>query len=134
MYTDLTNKLNTGIKSRFTGFDSAREIKAAAEQETKVSWVGSALKFVTRAFDRVGTFPAVDDSLFGLNAYVAGDLNEGEMAGDARRIARKGLTGADPEAKAYGHYDYFDFLADHGSLGAIAAVPASSVEVPRVAA
>jgi len=135
MYTDLTNKLNTGIKSRFTGFGSTNEIKnAAAAHETKVTWVGSAKSFLTRAIDRLGVYPAIDDSLFGLHAYLAGDFRPGEMAQDARRIARKGVTGADPEAKAYLHYDYFDFLADHGSLDAVAAVPASPVAAPRVAA
>ena len=122
MYTDLTNKMHTGFKSRFTGFDSAKGTKATAEQGTKVSWVGSALKFLTRAFDRVGTYPAVEDSLFGLNAYLAGDLNEAEMAGNARRVALEAPKGADPRAKAYGHYDYFDMLADHGYMQTATAV------------
>ena len=135
MYTDLTNKLNTGIKSRFTGFGSVNEMnRTAAAQETKATWVGSAKSFLTRAIDRLGIYPALDDSLFGLHAYLAGDFRPGEVARDARRLARNGLAGADAEAKAYLHYDYFDFLADHGSLGEVAAVPASSVEAPRVAA
>ena len=117
MYTDLTNKLNTGIKSRFTGFGSTNEIKnAAAAHETKETWVGSAKSFLMRAFDRLGVYPALDDSLFGLNAYLAGDFRPGEMVQDVRRIAQESVAGADPEAKAYLHYDYFDLLADNGYL------------------
>ena len=116
MYTDLTNKLNTGIKSRFTGFGSINEMNRAAAQETKDTWVGSAKNFLIRAFDRLGIYPALDDSMFGLHAYLAGDLHESEMARDARQIAQKSVAGADPEAKAYVHYDYFDLLADKGYL------------------
>jgi hypothetical protein len=120
MYTDLTNKLNTGIKSRFTGFDSANEIGAPAADEVKLSWVGSAFKNLVRAFDRLGTYPAVDDSVFGFHAYLAGDLAPGPMARDARRMARASMEVTPrsiTEAKAYGHYDYFDLMADRGYFG-----------------
>jgi hypothetical protein len=117
MYTDLTNKLNTGIKSRFTGFDAVNSIGASAAEEAKLSWVGSALKNLVRAFDRLGTYPAVDDSVFGFQAYLAGDLSPAPMAREARRLARASYV-VTPEtiakAKAYRHYDYFDLLADHG--------------------
>jgi hypothetical protein len=120
MYTDLTNKLNTGIKSRFTGFDVPNEIGVPAADETKLSWVGSAIKNLVRALDRVGSHGAVDESLFGLHAYLAGDLAPGPMAQEARRVARAAYRVTPEsliEAKAYGHYDYFDLMADYGYFG-----------------
>jgi hypothetical protein len=138
MYTDLTNKLNTGIKSRFTGFGPVEGTGAPAA-ETK-TLVGSAFKSLAKALDRLGVYPVVDDSLFGLNAYIAGDFGPNEMTREARRLARASMASigrADVLAKAYLGYDYFDFLADHGYLAPTAAqgsIPtAARVEAPRAA-
>jgi len=135
MYTDLTNKLNTGIKSRFTGFDSTNQVGAPASHETK-SFVGSALTSLAKALDRFGSTPVLDDSLFGLHAYIAGDFGPGRMTQDARRLAKAAAKtgGADVLAKAYLGYDYFDFLADHGYLAPAAVqdvVPTAHVAAPR---
>ncbi len=136
MYTDLTNKLNTGIKSRFTGFNTVNEIEAPAAKETSVSWVGSAFKSLVRAFDRLGAYPAVGESLFGMQAYLAGDLPASVKIREARILASRSVmtTGVDKEAKAYGHYDYFDFLADHGHLGTAAAQGEIAAATPARAA
>lgn len=136
MYTDLTNKLNTGIKSRFMGFDSANDLVAPAA-ETK-TLVGSAFMRLARALDRLGAIPTLDDGMFGLNAHIAGDLGPSEMTREARRLARASMAtgGADDLAKAYLGYDYFDFLADHGCLAPAAAqgmIPTARVEAPRAA-
>lgn len=136
MYTDLTNKLNTGIKSRFTGFDTVNEIGAPAAEEVKLSWVGSAFKNLVRAFDRLGTYPSVDDSVFGLHAYLAGDLAPGPMARDARQMAVASIKVTPQsiaDAKAYGHYDYFDLMADHGYFGPAVAEAVKSNRQGRVA-
>ena len=136
MYTDLTNKLNTGIKSRFTGFDASNEIGVPAADETKSSWVGSALKNLVRALDRMGSHGAVDESLFGLHAYLAGDLGPGVTAQEARRVARAAYTVTPEsliEAKAYGHYDYFDLMADYGYFGPASVQAAAPMETYREA-